>query len=345
MMLRNALFVYIIFGICKMHYSQDIHFSQFFNTSLYNNPAFSMLEIGLNNIHLNARQQWWYAKSPYSTFLFCYETSIKPNYMNSSFFSWSLLNYYDVAGDANLSTMRFAPALSYALILPRAFFSYFSIGIQPALVQRSFDLSKLNFDSQFDGYSYNPYSSTNEYINEQSIYFFDLNAGINYCSVYDNNGFLCGGLSVSHIFEPITSWKQNQLSRLKRKFVISTHAHLPLDDYGVISSFYYGRQGKHQEIILGFVASLKKFAFQQDAVSLYFRKNVLGGLFYRYRDAIIPYMGFQYLHYQIGITYDINISKYVPASNLRGGFEVYLSYQWKPFKRMKPQKIPCPVFF
>lgn len=344
-MLHKIKFLLFFIIINVQGYSQDVHFTQFFDADVYYNPAYSAFQIGTHSIQLNLRQQWWYARSPYNTFLFAYQHAMKPRFMNSSFFSWSLCTYYDVAGDAQLSTFRFSPGLSYALVLPNAYFSYVSIGIQPSLIQRSMDISRLTFDAQFDGYAFRPDAPINEYFQNLTFYRFDVNAGLSYCSVINQSTYFCSEFSVSHLTEPSVSWRDDDQARLKRKYVFISEALIPFQNGAVLPSIFYGRQGRQQELIMGLRSSFSQMSLSMDASSYYFRRNVFIGLFYRLKDAIIPYVGLQYFQYQFGLTYDINVSKYVPASRLRGGFEVFMSYDWHSYKKMRPKKIPCPEFF
>ena len=59
------------------------------------------------------------------------------------------------------------------------------------------------------------------------------------------------------------------------------------------------------------------------------RSLAIGG-YYRFRDAVIPSVLFQYNKYAIGVAYDINISALTPATNRRGGLELMLRYNVVP---------------
>jgi hypothetical protein len=43
-------------------------------------------------------------------------------------------------------------------------------------------------------------------------------------------------------------------------------------------------------------------------------------------DAIIPSFRIEMYNIGVGLSYDINLSRFTPASTLRGGFEANLSY-------------------
>jgi len=53
---------------------------------------------------------------------------------------------------------------------------------------------------------------------------------------------------------------------------------------------------------------------------------VYGGINYRFRDAIITTGMLEYGNYQIGLSYDFNISRLASASAGRGGVEFNLRY-------------------
>src|SRR5690606_9027923 len=65
--------------------------------------------------------------------------------------------------------------------------------------------------------------------------------------------------------------------------------------------------------------SWRKFnALEQQLFAIY------GGLFYRFKDAVIPTIKLDYQQYAITVSYDINSSQLKTASNGMGGFEISL---------------------
>jgi hypothetical protein len=65
----------------------------------------------------------------------------------------------------------------------------------------------------------------------------------------------------------------------------------------------------------------------QQYLDFYEKKtSVLAGVYYRHNESIIPYAGIESGDFQIGLSYDINISSLRTASNSRGGFELSLQY-------------------
>ena len=54
------------------------------------------------------------------------------------------------------------------------------------------------------------------------------------------------------------------------------------------------------------------------------------GGFYRLKDAFIPQIMFEYGHYGIGASYDINLSSLTPTSKTKGGVELAIRYNFNP---------------
>ena len=101
-------------------------------------------------------------------------------------------------------------------------------------------------------------------------------------------------------------------------------------------SVQYSRQGTYQELIIG---GLARYAFsKRERIQLY------SGLWWRNKDALALNVAFEKGPMYVGLSYDINYSKLVPASNARGGFELSFKYV---ISRFNPKQIihrVCPDF-
>jgi hypothetical protein len=98
----------------------------------------------------------------------------------------------------------------------------------------------------------------------------------------------------------------------------------------------------YSELIIGAVYGIGLF----NTYSYESEKNditVLGGVWYRYKDAVIPYLGIEVGSLRGGISYDINVSTLNPASNLKGGFELSVNYLFATSEAAKTRlKTQCP---
>jgi hypothetical protein len=69
--------------------------------------------------------------------------------------------------------------------------------------------------------------------------------------------------------------------------------------------------------------------------------SVYIGSWYRFNDAIIPYVGLEFNDFRIGASYDVNTSSLKPASQARGGMEISIIYTRRP---PDSRGMPCPKF-
>ena len=76
----------------------------------------------------------------------------------------------------------------------------------------------------------------------------------------------------------------------------------------------------------------------------YIHKALLAGVWSRARDAQILSVGCEYKDWFVGLSYDINNSKLVPASKARGGFEIAVRYIMYRFKPKRIDHRVCPDF-
>jgi hypothetical protein len=74
------------------------------------------------------------------------------------------------------------------------------------------------------------------------------------------------------------------------------------------------------------------------------RLSLSGGAVYRWKDALIPVVKINTNKLNIGLSYDVNISKLSVASSYRGGFELTLSYMdlWGS-KNKDAELVECPI--
>jgi hypothetical protein len=73
-------------------------------------------------------------------------------------------------------------------------------------------------------------------------------------------------------------------------------------------------------------------------------KALVAGLYMRGGDAGVIMGGMEWQNWWAGISYDINVSKLVPASRYRGGIEFSVRYIWKNFKPKDVKYRVCPDF-
>ena len=109
-------------------------------------------------------------------------------------------------------------------------------------------------------------------------------------------------------------------------------------DFDLVPGINLSFQGKYREIVVG--SSVKYTLVNR----LGEYRAVYAGLWWRNRDAAYVSVGMDYQSWFVGLSYDLNFSKLVPASRTRGGIEIAVRYILNRFKPKKVVHRICPDY-
>lgn len=303
--------------------AQDIHFSQFYETTILRNPALTGVFTGDYKVGVLYRSQWNSISQPYRTGLVDAELRVPLSSSSADFFSFGLLGYYDKAGTADLKTLGVYPAVNFNKLVNESSQSFISVGFTGGYLQRSYDASKMTFNSQFQNGNFNSTNANGEQLNGGRLQNWDLGAGISFNSNGGQNGEFTYFVGVSgyHFTRPKRAFYDESMIRLDMKWNVNAGLSWHLSEtYGVQLHANYARQGSYNETIVGGLLGWKRQAARDDEppFSLYL------GAFYRVGDAAIPTIKVEYKRLALTASYDLNVSRLRTASNLRGGMELSL---------------------
>lgn len=301
-------------------HAQDVHFSQFYETSILRNPALTGVFSDNYKAGVLYRNQWSSISNPYQTGLVSFEAHKNINDRSNDFVSFGLLGYYDKAGSIDMQTTAVYPALSYNKSLGDKNNSFLSVGFTGGYVQSSFDPTKATFNNQYVNNKFNPSNPSGETFPNTSIHNWDVGAGINFNSSSGDKLTYVLGVSGYHFSQPNSSYFKNSAIREQMRWNVNGGLNYLISDvYSFQAQANYAQQGSYTEIIFGAMLGWNKQAEASDMASPF---GLYGGLFYRYQDAIIPMLKLKYQSYFFGVSYDINVSTLKAASDLRGGVEL-----------------------
>jgi type IX secretion system PorP/SprF family membrane protein len=228
---------------------------------------------------------------------------------------------------------------SYIKKLDKDSTHFATIAIQPGFTTRSFNVSALTFDEQWDGDSYNASIPNTENFSKTRITYADMGAGLAYLWRKTARTQVGAGVSFLHLNRPKQSFFENDDIRLDVKTSISALAQFPVAaQVDVLPTVLYQRQGKFQETVLGVSGKyyLNPVNGATTAISL--------GGFYRMKDAFIMSAGMEYRNFNVGLSYDVNTSRLREATNSRGGFEISVIYIFKKAVPFIAKKRVCPIY-
>ncbi|MEO6489514.1 MAG: PorP/SprF family type IX secretion system membrane protein [Ferruginibacter sp.] len=322
--------------------TQDIHFSQIFETPLIRNPALAGLFTGDIRIQSVYRTQWNTVTTPYKTGSLNGEVKLAVGKSND-YITVGAQVLYDKAGTVALTSTHILPTLNYHKSLSEEKNTYLSLGVMGGWVQRSFDQSKMTTNSQFNGSNYDESLAHGESFTKSSYSYLDGSIGMSFNTQVgenaDNNIFV--GLAYHHFnrSKKISFYSDN-LYEMMPKWVGSAGIRMSMTD----NSYFtlegdYTKQGKYTETMAGALYTVKLGDVEDPKYSVHL------GAYLRWKDALIPVAKLEFKPISIAVSYDGNISQLKTASTGQGGFEISLTYQ-KFFDRFNSSRdaVRCPRF-
>jgi type IX secretion system PorP/SprF family membrane protein len=322
----RIIYVLIIIIIFSIHsFSQDIHFSQFYNSPLIINPALTGNIDEEYRAGLNYRNQGKSITIPYKTYSIFFDTELRTNFLRRSKIGIGGLFYNDNAGDGNLQNSTGMLFSSFTKGFNRYNTFLATIGFSVGFLNRNVNFSELTFDNQWNGTIFDPSISSDEPYVRNSVFAVNFNFGmlISYALSRKIKAML--GSSLNHINKPNVSFYESD-NRLDQKFIFHGKVLVEINESVSISpGFMYSMQGINYEALFG-----SNISFGENDL------KINCGLWYRFERDIIPVIGIFYHNYNLSLSYDINISKLHKASNYSGGYEISLIKSFSINKKYLP---------
>ncbi len=249
--MKKAILI-LILASSLIGYGQDFHLSQFEASPMHLNPAMTGAFEGDHRLSIHYRNQWRsIATKAFVTSALSYDTPIhKVNGLSVGGF---ILN--NRAGAGGYNALNALVSGSYDYSLKSNPHHHFVTGLQFGMIHKSVDINKLSFGSQYtpqDGGGINPDIASNEFINSQAAYLFDLNVGgIYYFSSDISRLYPFFGGSIFHLTQPKeTFYEQDNL--LPRRYLFHGGLKYNLSQKIQVSGYVLGmKQLNNQEFTTG----------------------------------------------------------------------------------------------
>lgn len=332
----TMLFAVLMFN-SKYLVSQDVHFSQYNGSVINLNPAFTGFFDGDYRVNGIYRSQWTTVPVPYRSFSIAADGRFKTKNMKSDCFGAGVIFNNDKSGDTNYGTNQFYLSGSYIHKLNKDSTLLWTTGILAGISNVGFNYSKMTFDDQYQNDSYSASNGTGENFAKNSTTFGDFNFGTALQYAIKQRAFVQYGISYHHFTNPKLTFQNNTSIKIDAKLNNYLCFAYPIaDKIDIIAEVLYSHQGKYNEIVPG-----TQFKFYLDQKT---NQAASVGLYYRAKDAVIARLGYQIKTLTAGVSYDVNTSKFIAATNRRGAFEIYVTYIFKKIIPFVPKTRVCPIY-
>lgn len=337
-MKKFLLTLTICISLASASLAQDPNFSQFFASPMTLNPALTGKFDGVYRFAANYRNQWPTINNAYTTMTASLDMSIlKDRIPEVDQFGVGVMGFSDKAGAGVLKNTYYALSVAYHKGLDENGYNQIGAGFQGTYVNKRLDVSDLKFMDQLTPFGFT--NVTNEiFFNDQlNLSYFDLNAGFIFNGSTNgyNNYYL--GASMYHINRPKESFMGGDFV-LNPRVTIQAGGRIPVGTYNSLHlAANHSMQAKAHNTMLGGAFSLNVNNDDENPTNVYL------GSWYRFQDAVIPYVGLEFGEWHFGFSYDVNISSLKAASNSKGGIELSLIYIRKPVDP-NAKKLNCPKF-
>lgn len=304
---------------CIQVFAQDLHYSQYFNAPLLVNPANTGFEPGYDwRAGANYRNQWaGVLANPYQTFGVWGDGQLFNERFETGWAGVGGSVIRDVAGSGGLGSTRIVASAAYHQLL--GYGSLLSGGLSIGAVNKRIDISKLTFVSQWNNQFFDITIPSGETFANTSVWYADLALGLNYAYFPNDRAYLNAGISINHINKPNESFFANSITdtRLAQRFNLFLNASFKIQNQWIISpNMYYSAMDQNDELVAGVNA---RYNLSGDG-----SKQVLGGIYYRNGDAVIPMIGVSLNNFDIMVNYDATSTDSRNLSQTRGAYEISL---------------------
>jgi type IX secretion system PorP/SprF family membrane protein len=352
-MKKILLGLMVVSGFTSVANAQDVHFTQYFTSPLTLNPAQTGLTQSDWRASANVRQQWFtVSDNPYTSGTVAFDMPVMRGKLpEGDALGIGILGLYDRSGTGGLQNTTLGLSIAYHKALGANKQHTLSLGVQGYMVQKSINFGKLIFGDQFSpnsstGYLVNSTSAEAGNFTNNDLTYPDFNAGLMYSGRVSEKATIYGGVAMYHLTRPVERFlNSGQEVQINNRLSAHLGGSFEMNENTVLYvSGMYQKQGPASELLLGGAVGFILNPTHDE----YTRNTIFYlGAWYRYGDALAPYIGFEWSKMKIGVSYDVTMSGFQNATGGNGAYEVSLIYNGFLPKGNGKRKynFACPIKF
>ncbi|NDC42417.1 MAG: type IX secretion system membrane protein PorP/SprF, partial [Chitinophagia bacterium] len=231
---------------------------------------------------------------------------------------------YDKSGSGGLTNTTSGVSLAYHKGFGRDKLQHLSLGVQGYLVQKKLDFAKLVLEDMIDPSTGKPIYPSNETFSNGDLTYPDFNVGLMYSGQVTEHTNAYAGLSYYHLTQPVESF-MNSSHQIHARTTAYLGGSFDLNENTVLyASGLYQTQASATELVVGAAVGF----ILNPGHDLDYQRNTVFymGSWYRNNDALAPYIAIEWSKMRIGVSYDVNVSTFTPATHGAGAYEISLLY-------------------
>jgi type IX secretion system PorP/SprF family membrane protein len=318
-MIRNTYFmmVCLLLAGIKTTAQTDPHFTQNYTYPMYINPALTGGSDGDYRVSGIYRSQWGSVTSPYRTVGVSFDTrtnrnlAIGVNVMNQS------------AGDAGFNYLNASASVAYTGVrMGKNNNHRLVFAMQAGLISRRVDATKFRWGDQWNPITgYNAGNATTETFSATSASSLDIGAGVLYFDASpDKKANLFAGFSTYHLNrpkDPIITTANTALNTIPLRYAAHAGISFNLSERtSIVPHALFMQQGTARETMFGTYVQL----------NVNEQTDFMFGGYYRFKDAVAPFVGIDWKNFIMGLSYDVNVSRLGSLTRNVNAFELTLTY-------------------
>ncbi len=346
-MKKALLSAMAVVGLFVAGWAQDVHFTQYFTSPLTLNPAHTGLTQNDWRASANFRTQWYtVSNNPYVSGTVAFDMPVlRGKLPEGDALGVGLLGLYDKSGTGALQNTTLGLSVAYHKAFGAEKEHLLSFGVQGYLVQKSIQFDKLIFGSQFDPNNPESYlPNSGESFGNADLTYPDFNLGLMYSGRVAERATMYGGFGYYHLTQPEERFlTQGTAAKINARYSAYLGGSFEMNENTVMYlSTMYQKQGPASEFLLGGAVGFVMNPGHDE----YTRSTIFYlGAWYRYGDAIAPYIGFEWSKMKIGISYDVTLSSASNMTSSQGAYEFSAIYNGVIDKVVrKKYNFSCPKF-
>lgn len=326
-----------LFCLFQTGFSQNYHFSQFYTQPTSMNPALSGAFDGVFRASATQRTQWLSVTEPFLTIGASIDGGVYKDNRRQQLVGIGASFNADKAGDVEYTSIQAIVSASFIKYIGRNNHHKIGFGVYGGFINNVFNYYAARWDEQFQHGIFNPDITSSEYFENNKQYFFDCGAGFFWSFTPNKTNTFQLGASLSHLNQPEETFGSSS-SKLPIRYTAHFLSRIGLSrNLALEPMAYTSWQRNFSEYTFG--TNIEYFQRKNSYTTIF---SIGGGLLYRWNDAIIADVFFDWQNLRLGVCYDFNISQFLAATHIRGGLEVSLSYTFRRKTITRLGKEPCP---